>query len=173
MRRSNSRLASSASGGNGNGYFTQRLFPVLWEIAPWSEIQKLDFGFPRMIIDLGEAGIIDFEKRGFPQRQIQKNGEDHADNAAVAKDGDCLASVLVENFPQAGFDPGAKGFAAFRVFDRGVLQLVQPIKGADFVLLQHLIPAQARPAAKVHLPQILDNDRRRLSDAANEGPSVC
>src|SRR5579864_2602742 len=75
---------------------------------PGAKVYQLQPGHWRSPDNLGHAGVVDF-KRGQPgQGPFEQNGQEHANNASMAENGNLVAAMLGQNFAQARFDPGAK-----------------------------------------------------------------
>src|SRR5208282_5276285 len=130
-------------------------------VAPRGEIEQFHLGHVRMQHDLRDARVFDLEVVRFRQRHVEKNGEHHADHAAVTKDGDVLSAMPSYDFAQARFDAGAEGFAALAVRRPFEFNLVEPFIGAETEPFADGLPAQPGPVAEIQFAQRGQNGLRR------------
>lgn len=110
-------------------------------------------------MDFGDAGIFDFKDRHFPERQIQEDRKEHANDTAVANHGDGFAGGFRENLVEGDFYAFPEFRDGFSAFDRAVFELMEPGIGADAVFLEDFIPAQASPCAEIDFAQAFHQDR--------------
>lgn len=109
-------------------------------------------------MNFGDARIFDFKDRHFPERQIEQDGEEHADDAAVTNDGDGFAGSFGENLVERNFHALAEFGNGFGAFDRAVVELMKPRVSADAVFLENFIPAQPGPGAEVDFAEAVQED---------------
>src|SRR5665213_580190 len=127
------------------------------QIAPRREIQQLDFRHVRMQRDLRDAGVFDVEMVRLGQRQLEQNGEHHADDAAVAEHRDVLSAMSGDDFAQARLDPLAKNFSALAARHATMVNFIEPLVRLKTELGLDRLPAEARPVAEINFPQAGQN----------------
>ena len=105
--------------------------------------------------DLRDAGVFDIEMVGFRQRQFQQDGQDHADDPAMAEDRDILSGMILDDLAQARFHAGAENLAALAIGHAMMMNLVEPFVRGETKFFLHPFPAEAAPIAEINLPQSL------------------
>src|SRR5580692_8184927 len=103
--------------------------------------------------DLSDAGVFDVEMIGFGQWQFEQDGEDHANDAAMTKNRNVLAGMLLDDFAEARFYAGAENIAALTVGHAMVLDLFEPFVRGETEFLLHAFPAKTAPVAEVNFAQ--------------------
>src|SRR5690348_12297852 len=95
------------------------------DVPPGGEIKEFNLRVAGMERNIRDTGVFDFEHVRSRQGKFQQDGENHANDPAMAKDADRLAGVVLNDFAYAGFDTAAELGAALAIGKNSLFDVLQ------------------------------------------------